>query len=499
MTTVFCLHVGFEISLAFRCLVGYARRDPALRDGVRFVLCERRMELLTEAARPANDFAPSQRLEPVLRELVEARPDVLAVSCYLWNRRALLEFCGRARALLPGLRVVAGGPDVGWAAEEVLRRCPWVDAVVSGEGEETFAEILRAVVAGRWDAVPGLAGVTARGPGGELVRGPEREPPGDLDLIPPPYAGELERHDPALERYDRTVLYETLRGCGFRCGYCLYGRGERAGRKFDEERVVADLSALLLAGYTVQVIDPIFGLPLPRAKRILARLAALNHSGGLCLEGHGELLDAELAGLMAAAGVRQVGIGLQSVDPRTVGRAGRAFDRERFSANVRALGERGVPYYLDVIYGLPDDSYAGFCRTLDFALSFPGADVEIYRLLVLPGTRFHARAADYGLVFSPEPPYEVFGSSSFPYDDVLRAHQLAQAYALLRRAGLLGATLAPLVARSGGSHAAFLQAFAAHLERRRLLGFLEARAPEDVAFVVRDAFREFSRAPATPV
>jgi radical SAM superfamily enzyme YgiQ (UPF0313 family) len=494
MLDVYLLHVGFEISLAYRCLEGFARLDPRIDREVRFHRREYRMEHFIATGLRVNDFAPFSEMERALIELRELRPAVLGVSCYIWNSTAMLTFCQRAKALVPDLLIIAGGPDVGNRPDDVLTRWPSIDLVVQGEAEETFTELLNHLLDGRRDALVGLAGTTTRASDGALVRGPWRPPLENLDRIPSPYTDELDREDPSLARFDRSVIYETLRGCVFDCAFCLYGQTRH--RKFDEDRVIRDLSRLVSAGYDVQVVDPIFGLNKKRTKHILEALAELNAPGGLRIESYAELLDRETAELYKRANVKQIGLGLQTIEEDSLKEMDRRFKLERFNENLRHLDDLGLDYYVDVIYGLPMSDYAGFRRTIDFVLgSFPHADLEIYRLLALPGTRYHAEAAKYGLQFSPEPPYETYGCETFPYADVMRAHRVAHVYKLLRASVRQVWRLSAVWQRHyDGSAVAFLEDFAQWLAASKVLDFLSTHALEETRFVLNAKLTEFLQA-----
>jgi len=492
MKSVFMLHVGFELSLAFRNLMGFAKLDVRIREGVRFKLHELRMEEFTSGIIKVNDFAPFTETERALMDIAADPPDVLCVSCYIWNAPPVLAFCQRVRALCPGTLVVAGGPEVGYKPTEILTRWTAIDVVVTGEGEETFRDILLAELDDRRDALVGMAGTTTRGADGVITAGPPRAPLADINVIPPPFDEELAAGSDALGHFDGSVIYETLRGCVYKCAFCLYGKGLFSYRTYDEDRVVRELGALLTAGYTVQVVDPIFGLHQKRTKRVLRRIAELDYPGGLIIESYAELIDREMAELFKAAKVQQIGVGLQSIGHSAIEEMDRRFRMQRFVENLGHLGELGLNYYVDVIYGLPEDDYEGFKKTLDFALGFPQADVEIYRLLALPGTRYHDAAEKYGLRYSPEPPYETYGCDTFPYEDVVRAHKVAQTYKLLRRSLKQVYMLEPAWRKGySGSAAAFLEDLAGYLEETGVLDFFSNADIDAVAFAFRAKLQEF--------
>jgi hypothetical protein len=81
-------------------------------------------------------------------------PDVVGLSCYVWNVRTLAAACREIKARRPGARVVLGGPEVGPVASRVLEAHRAVDVVVRSEGERPFAELVK-----RWIAGAGIDGV----------------------------------------------------------------------------------------------------------------------------------------------------------------------------------------------------------------------------------------------------------------------------------------------------------------------------------------------------
>src|SRR4051794_37689115 len=82
----------------------------------------------------------------IVDEIVRRRPDVLGVSLYTWNSERTLYLVAQARKALPGLIVIAGGPEVQRDNAWVLHH-PAVDVAVLGEGEQTFVAILRTLLA----------------------------------------------------------------------------------------------------------------------------------------------------------------------------------------------------------------------------------------------------------------------------------------------------------------------------------------------------------------
>ncbi|MGN6451689.1 MAG: B12-binding domain-containing radical SAM protein [Steroidobacteraceae bacterium] len=129
-----------------------------------------------------------------------------------------------AKRAHPNLPVVWGGWHPSMFARECLAEAS-VDVTVRGQGEETFAEIVRRLAAGH--SLEGCAGCTVRLADGSICENPSRP------LAP---VDRFRAHDYGLipvERYfalkgKRQLDYISSQGCAFRCAFCsdpfVYGR-----------------------------------------------------------------------------------------------------------------------------------------------------------------------------------------------------------------------------------------------------------------------------------
>jgi len=399
---------GYQ-SLALAYLSGYALADPRLTGRVGII----NMDL-------TSDMDPWWVAYRVLRK----EPDVVGFSATCWNARALCEVCTIIKAARPDTFIVAGGPEVGPIAEQVLSEHQHIDAVVRGEGEETFAELLHVLLKKRspWK----VEGVTARSDG-EIVSAPDRPLIADLDSIPSPYlSGQLVPNQ-------STAYIETYRGCPYHCGYCYEGKGYDRIRHFSPERVAADIDFVANAPGVREFsfVDPVFNLTEDGTRRITAMLEPYAERGLQLhtIEVDIERVDDEQAALMAAAGVRSVETGPQSVGAAALEACRRKFDRERFAAGVAALKRHGISVECDLIIGLPYDTMDDVLDGLRFCLAVDPGKIQLSSLHVLPGTDLWHRAEELGLVYNPQPPHEIIRTSSMDFAELRRAEVLGQALA----------------------------------------------------------------------
>jgi radical SAM superfamily enzyme YgiQ (UPF0313 family) len=392
------------------------------------------------AAGAAHEFAILDRAvadegsdEAVLDAIEAARPDVLGLTLYVWNVVRARWLLAEARRRLPHLRVLAGGPEVVAGRRSIF---DWgIHVGVPGEGETPFEALLGALSAGAdlarpegLFAVPGLLLPPARR--GEMPRftGPA-SPVSPLDLLPDPYASGL-----VDARRDRFLYLETTRGCRFHCSFCRYDAGLGGPvRSLSLARVEEALRHAAERGVEeVFLLDPT--LNQRKDTRDLLRVLAQGN-----VEGEGrrrwryggelvaELVDEEMADLLAEAGFHTVEVGLQSVNPETLRRIERFHHAERFLRGVRLLKERGIRVRVDLIVGLPHETLASAKAGVDFVAEHRmGEDIQVFELMVLPGTALATQALSLGIEHLAEPPYTVLRTPTMSGEEIAAAVAYAE-------------------------------------------------------------------------
>jgi Radical SAM superfamily/B12 binding domain len=375
-------------------------------------------ELLAASCRVIlRDLFPDSPLEESLDELLATSPHVVGISVYLWNRGRALELARALKQRRPDLLLFAGGPEPTVESLPFLREGLFDFAVV-GEGEITFVEAVAALREGR--SVTGIPGVATLE--GEDVVLLKRHPTTMLDLLPSPII------TGALKLSSGTgTLWQLTRGCDFGCSYCCDPAGTKGARRFSLARVEAELRLLAKSDISqIFVLDSTFNREPDRAKRILRLIRKHAPHIHFHFEVRNEFIDQEQARLFAAI-TCSLQIGLQSADPKVLAGVGRRLDRSDFSQRIGFLNETGVIFGFDLIYGLPGDSYEGFRKSLEFALSLYPNHLDIFPLAILPGAPLARSARSLGLDHLAEPPYTLLESPTFPRTEMARAARLAEA------------------------------------------------------------------------
>lgn len=394
-------------SLALAYVRAFAQADERLRNKIGFQTLD-----LTDDVDPW----------PLVYQVLRLQPDVVGISVTCWNARTVYETCDLLRKADSRIAIVLGGPEVGPQAEEVLATSPAVDMIVRGEGEETFAELLRVLVAGKraW-MVPG---VTARN-GDEIISAPDRPLIEDLDSIPSPYLAGV------LAPSEMSSYLETFRGCPHRCAYCYEAKGSQRIRSFSRERVCAEIDLVAAAPNvrTFSFSDSVFNLTGER----LAWLAdALEPHARRGIRLHTIEVDIERIGEADAALLRRAGVASVETGPQTIGAKAlqtchRTFDPERFASGVNALRAAGISVECDLIIGLPGDTVSDVIAALKWLLELDPGMLQSSTLRVLPGTDLWARAKELGLEFDSGREHEVIRTEEMTFADIRRLEVMTTA------------------------------------------------------------------------
>jgi len=382
------------------------------------------------------------------RALAE-QADIVGLSLYLWNSRLLEEAAAMIKADAPRTVIVAGGPEAS-SDPGRLSALAFIDCTVAGEGEKAMADIVRAV----------LDGKTLPGPVILLQ-------PLDLSALPSPWLdGTLQ-----AERWNGAAL-ELMRGCPYHCAFCFESKGVARLRRFPlelAEKEIARFEESRQDGGGVDevfVLDPTFNADPKRMAEAIRIFSKHGPSLRYFVELRAELLTAEQARQLSTIDA-SVQIGLQSSDPAVLKLVDRDFEPISFARKVRLLEAEGILYGLDLIYGLPGDTPAGFRRSLDYAVDLGPNHLDVFRLAVLPGTTLYDRAGSLKLDFDPSTPYLVRSTPDFSALELNEAERLANAADVLYNRGRAVMWLRPVLQLARMRPSALFSQFAGFMDERQ--------------------------------
>jgi oxygen-independent coproporphyrinogen-3 oxidase len=197
------------------------------------------------------------------------------------------------------------------------------------------------------------------------------------------------------------AAYVHVPFCRHRCGYCdftlvarrddLIGRYlEALARELEQLVEPREIDSLFLGGGTPTHLSPI---ALRQLMNLLGRWFRLSANAEFSVEANPSGLDDERIGVLAAAGVNRVSLGVQSFDPRHLA----TLERDHTPADVADAVERLKRSIgnvsLDLIFGVPGQSLDDWTATLDAAIRLDPSHVSTYGLTYEQGTAFWTRRA----------------------------------------------------------------------------------------------------------
>lgn len=350
----------------------------------------------------------------ILSDITEHDIDVLGFACYIWNIEMTLHVVDMVKAVRPDIKIVLGGPEVSFTADELLGRCPNIDYIVQGEGEEAFHALVTALQLGNDGLDPVIPGVRGRRDG-SILGSLEAVEVRDLSTIPFPYTEE-DMDD--LEH--KIIYYESSRGCPFSCQYCLSGN-KNTVRFFPQERTLEELQWFIDHGVKqVKFVDRTFNCA-PHHHRPLMEFMRDNDTDmNFHLEMEPELMTEWETNILCETppGRIQIEVGVQSTHKKTLDAINRYNDWPYIQKSIRPIIQAGRTHvHMDLIVGLPHEDFKRFGQSFNDLFSLQPHALQIGFLKLLKGSGVR-RMREYKYVADPLAPYEVLSTHVLPYDDV---------------------------------------------------------------------------------
>ena len=358
---------------------------------------------------------------PIVQQIYDRQPDIVASTAWLFNHEALLHIVARIKTLLPHCCVALGGPEFLGDNEDYLRRHPHVDCVFRGEGEEVFHRWL-AVQEQRseWRNIPGLCYIDPESQA-YVDNGTARVL--HFDRLVPPEESRLFNWSKPF------VQLETTRGCFNTCAFCVSG-GEKPVRVLSIDSMARRLDTIRRHGIRdVRILDRTFNYNASRARALLELFRSHHPHLRFHLEIHPALLTDELKALLGEmpAGLLHLEAGIQSLHEDVLQACGRKGGLQESLDGLHYLCSlRNVVTHADLIAGLPLYSLPQIFEDVRTLAEYRAGEIQLESLKVLPGTEMRRLASEWGLSYSPLPPYEVLKTPDITPDELQTARRLSR-------------------------------------------------------------------------
>ncbi len=362
------------------------------------------------------EFDISQRPLDIVERLLREQPRIVGFGVYIWNVSETTRVVSALKRLRPDIQVVLGGPEVSFehAQQEIVALA---DYVISGEADLKFGEVCAQLLAGT-----------------RLENKIISAPLPDLDRLTLPY----DCYD-AEDVAHRIIYVEASRGCPFTCEFCLSSLDVPV-RQFALPPFLASLEALLDRGVRqFKFVDRTFNLNLQTSRAILEFFLSRQRPG---LFIHFEMIPDRLPEALREIiaqfppGALQFEVGIQTFDPAVAKNISRRQDYARLADNLRFLRQHTkVHVHADLIVGLPGETLESFGRGFDELIALSPQEIQVGMLKRLRGTRIVRHDADFGMIYSETPPYEILQNRQIDFVAMQRLRRFSRYWDLVGNSG----------------------------------------------------------------
>ena len=354
------------------------------------------------------EYTINNRKEEILADIYLKKPDVIMFSCYIWNISLVFSLSKEIPKIMPGAEIWLGGPEVSFNAEEILEKHSEIKGIMTGEGEESFREVVEKYL-------------KCEKP--QQIIAPEK--PLNMDDIPFIY------NDENIKDFENKIIYyESSRGCPFSCSYCL-SSATKIVRFLSNERTKSDLDFFLKHKVKqVKFVDRTFNANHAHSEFVLQYI--LENDNGITnfhFEIAGDILTEKEMELLSKMrpGLAQLEIGVQSTNPETLKEIKRVTNLEILKKNVEEIRKnRNVHQHLDLIAGLPFEDYESFKRSFNDVYKMRPDQLQLGFLKVLKGSYMAEKVEEYSLKFTESSPYEVLSTKWISFEEILKLKQVEE-------------------------------------------------------------------------
>lgn len=351
---------------------------------------------------------PSHRIEIIdlrvknlpmnkLREAVEGfNPQVVGISAVTMESLNMHEIAAVVKSQLSDCKVVVGGPHPSSFVRQTISDSN-IDFIVVGEGELTFAELIKSLENG--DDTSSVKGIVFKR-NGEISVTPQREYIQDLDSLPFPLWELIDielysnYYSMSLRGKRRYMVMFTSRSCPYRCIYChnMFGKGFRAR---SPENVIEEIG-VLYNKYNIseiEILDDIFNFDLKRVERICDLIVERGYKLNIAFPNglRADRLEKRTLEKMRDAGTRFISVAVESVSPRIQKMIKKNLNISKVKEIIIYAAELGIFTNGFFMLGFPTESLEEVKETVGFALRSKLHTAHFFIVTPFEGTELYEK------------------------------------------------------------------------------------------------------------
>ena len=303
--------------------------------------------------------------------------------------------------------VVLGGHGPTPVPEFYLRETQ-ADAVVMGEGELPFLDLVKAVESGA--GLAGVRGVAYR-EGDNIYVNERQKPIQNLEEIPFPYVEGIPMEyyanakPPADVRpTDRVISMITGRGCNYKCNFCL--RLEKGIRLRPMEAVVEEIKKYIREYNMSYFIfwDELFMVSEKRIVEFADTILREDIKIRYWCTGRMNIVNEKILQLMKRSGCAYIDYGIEQFDNQALMAMNKKQTEEQIIRGIEMTQKAGIPVAFNIIFGNIGDTRESLKKSLELLKKYNdyGQMRVIRPVTPYPGTPLYYEALSRGLLSGPD-------------------------------------------------------------------------------------------------
>jgi radical SAM superfamily enzyme YgiQ (UPF0313 family) len=306
----------------------------------------------------------------ILNEVLETfQPSIVGISSTSPSHKPALELAKKVKQKYPDIFVIKGGVHETYCATHTLSTQPYIDYCMVGEADVSFPLLVNALESSLdLEAIPGLAYRN----NGRIIINPENKSLINLDALPLPARSLLSEstyYNFKIFDHRKTTQVQTMRGCPFQCSFCNQRNRRVLARSTNN--VLEELKLLQSQEFEgIFFDDATFTVNMKRTTELVKSIINEGLKLEMGCQTRSDLVAPDLIETMAAAGVRYISFGLETVDEDTLKILLKTKSTQQHMNNtanaIHYCREFNILSCLNLIVGLPNETIDTLRRTFEF-------------------------------------------------------------------------------------------------------------------------------------
>ncbi len=324
------------------------------------------------------------------------RPDIIGFSV-MTPSYALALSMARVAKKNDNPFIVFGGAHPTLCPEEVASD-PCVDAVIAGEGEMAFLELVRNFQKTPRKFIHKVPSVVYA-ENGKIINNPLQPLVKDLDTLPYPDYESLVRPEPSAlgDRFGFVIS----RGCPYRCGFCVDHLLWRKRTRYRTHSAVVDEIKFLSEHYNLGTFffqQDSFLNRRELAKSISSGIIKLGLDTPWWCAARIDQIEEDLLKILKEAGLHSLILGIESGSQHILGSMNKKITLSQIEHSVNLIKKHGIRACAFFMIGLPDETEDDIQKTVAFMKRLPLDFVSLSVFTPFPGSALFKRCAELGLI-----------------------------------------------------------------------------------------------------